>query len=61
LQNQSTNNQKIHKIDLNKINSQLTPTPKLFMDTTVNAPKRVVMTPTTNAAGMIAKLILFKK
>lgn len=38
-----------------------TPIPKPFIDTIVNAARRVVITPTMNAAGIIAKLIRFKK
>lgn len=40
---------------------KLTPTPNPFIETIVNAARSVVITPTTNAAGNIAKLIRFKK
>lgn len=36
--------------------SFLTPTPSPFIETMVNAANNVMMTPTTNAVGMIAKL-----
>lgn len=39
----------------------LTPTPSPFIETTVKAANNVVITPITNAAGIIAKLIRFKK
>lgn len=41
--------------------SLLTPTPKPLIETTVKAPNSVVITPTTNAAGIIAKLIRLRK
>lgn len=34
----------------------LTPTPRPLIDTTVKAAKSVIITPTTNAVGIIAKL-----
>lgn len=37
----------------------LTPTPKLFIETTVKAANSVVTAPIMNAPGMIAGLILF--
>lgn len=39
----------------------LTPTPSPLIETTVNAASKVVITPTTNDAGINAKLTLFRK
>lgn len=43
------------------INFELTPTPRLFIETIVKAANSVVMTPTTKAAGSMAKLMRFRK
>lgn len=63
----------IYKLTINKLNLSnkliqlswiwkvLTPTPNPFIDTMVNAASNVVITPTTNAAGSMAKLIRLRK